>query len=410
MKKAQQRKILKAKQEGITLIALVITIIILLILAGVTIAALTGDNGILRNAGKAKKETEQAKEDELRKLTQAEATTYTEEHEYRDVNGETVTIPAKCAVSQVEGENTLEEGLVIIDINGNEWVWIEVPRNIVFTTAINQFDYANLKNDLIKYAHVYREGAKGQGRYWDDKYHESCGISNASEYEQLYNNMLSSIYINEGFWIGRYETGYSKELSRTENNSITEIPKIQKNLYPYNWVTCSQAQALSSIISPDNNKNTSLMFGIQWDLVCRFLEEKSNLSESQINSNSTSWGNYSNASFELSMGQYAIYDQITNTLKEWNTINDTYLKKDSGNDNIILISTGASEYSKRMNIYDFAGNMWEWTLEFNISSDNYPVRRGCGYRNLGSTHPASNRGSGTPTESGDSIGFRIAMF
>mgnify|MGYP002562860869 CR=1 FL=1 len=49
--------------KGITLIALVITIIVLLILAGVTIATLTGDNGILKKAGDAKTQTEQAKED-----------------------------------------------------------------------------------------------------------------------------------------------------------------------------------------------------------------------------------------------------------------------------------------------------------------------------------------------------------
>ena len=51
---------LKMKERGITLIALVITIIILLILAAVTIAALSGDNGILSNAAKAKQETEKA--------------------------------------------------------------------------------------------------------------------------------------------------------------------------------------------------------------------------------------------------------------------------------------------------------------------------------------------------------------
>ena len=80
------------------------------------------------------------------------------------------------------------------------------------------------------------------------------------------------------------------------------------------------------------------MFGIQWDLVCKLIKEKSNLSESQINSNSTSWGNYSNASFKLTMGQYAIYNQTTNTLKNWNTIADSYLKINSGSDNMTLIN------------------------------------------------------------------------
>ena len=60
MKTRSNGKKLKKGNYGITLIALVITIIILLILAGVTIAALSGDNGILSNAAKAKEETEEA--------------------------------------------------------------------------------------------------------------------------------------------------------------------------------------------------------------------------------------------------------------------------------------------------------------------------------------------------------------
>ena len=58
------RKIVK-KQKGITLIALVITIIVLIILASITIGTLNGDNGILKNAGKAKEDTEISDEKEI---------------------------------------------------------------------------------------------------------------------------------------------------------------------------------------------------------------------------------------------------------------------------------------------------------------------------------------------------------
>ena len=58
IKTAKKQKLKESK--GITLIALVITIIVLLILAGVTIATLTGDNGILKKAGDAKEQTEKA--------------------------------------------------------------------------------------------------------------------------------------------------------------------------------------------------------------------------------------------------------------------------------------------------------------------------------------------------------------
>ena len=64
----------KIKQgNGITLIALVVTIIVLLILAGVTIAMLSGENGILKKAAEAKTKTEQAQLDEQVKLAQMDA-------------------------------------------------------------------------------------------------------------------------------------------------------------------------------------------------------------------------------------------------------------------------------------------------------------------------------------------------
>ena len=62
------KKELQAKERGITLIALVITIIILLILAGITIGLVTGDNGILTQASKAQEKTVQAQEEENIKL------------------------------------------------------------------------------------------------------------------------------------------------------------------------------------------------------------------------------------------------------------------------------------------------------------------------------------------------------
>lgn len=59
-------------QKGITLIALVITIIVLLILAGVSIAMLTGENGILKKAGEATTNTTDAEVEEAIKLAVAD--------------------------------------------------------------------------------------------------------------------------------------------------------------------------------------------------------------------------------------------------------------------------------------------------------------------------------------------------
>ena len=77
------------KEKGITLIALVITIIVLLILAGVAIAMLSGENGILRKAAEAKTKTEEAQKQEEARLTDMELTTYfaTNNLKYKCSNG-----------------------------------------------------------------------------------------------------------------------------------------------------------------------------------------------------------------------------------------------------------------------------------------------------------------------------------
>ena len=76
------------KNSGVTLISLAVTIIVMLILAGVTMATLTGDNGIISNARKSANKSEEAKKEEKRKLAQGEAALNMSETEY---NG--VTIP-----------------------------------------------------------------------------------------------------------------------------------------------------------------------------------------------------------------------------------------------------------------------------------------------------------------------------
>ena len=393
----QEENKFKRKEDGITLIALVITIIVLLILAGVTIATLTGENGILTKAQQAKTETEKAEEYELRKLTQGEAATYLEEHEYTDVNGEKVTIPAKCAVSQVEGENTLEDGLVIIDANGNEWVWVEVPRaEEVYQNAGINLDVNNITDeqcniiyeDLDNYASAYRDS-----NYSDTFYStKQGGFSDANEYNTAKNDMLRSVYKNGGFWIGRYEVGIENSYRSygddyTTEHPITETPVIKVNAYPYNYVRCSQAQTLSKQLSI-GGKTGSLMFGIQWDLTCKFLETKGGLSQEELkggdgveNTNWSNWGNNNIGSITLLRGKYNKNPVDTNS--QWL---DVIQGKKNGQ---MLLTTGASDDTRKMNIYDFAGNEWEWTLEYTGDASRPCIARGGCFNSISS--PAIER-------------------
>ena len=114
----------------------------MLILAGVTIAALSGDNGILKNAAKAKEETEKAEEEESSKLAALEAATNLKNIEYIDVNGDKAIIPAGFTVSKVEGENIIKDGLVIIDSEENEFVWVPVSIEKFETDFIRKDGYS----------------------------------------------------------------------------------------------------------------------------------------------------------------------------------------------------------------------------------------------------------------------------
>lgn len=128
-------------------------------------------------------------------------------------------------------------------------------------------------------------------------------------------------------------------------------------------------------------KKSSLLFGIQWDLVCKFLETKTDLSIDDIKSDSTNWGNYKNASLKLYTGKYNI--EPWNSASVWNSFHvnkENYVTdfKTSSDENYNqLLTTGASEQTNKMNIFDLAGNEWEWTLEHGTSNTDYPcVARG----------------------------------
>ena len=426
----------KKNTRGITLIALVITIIVLLILAGVTIVALSGDNGILTRAKEAKERTEQAQKDEEKTLSNMENVLGV--YNFKNINKEDTNPAEVVPENSIVLEDDANDGIVIKDKNNNEWVWVEVPKTIVFadlsidiTKELTEQNYNDIKNKLIDYAATYR------GSYSDEWYAmdgstlvtastsnlteeqrnltNGCGLT-YDEYKIAYQKMLRSVYTYGGFWIGRYEAGIEGSIddltkARTAH-FIIQIGKSlkainQKNAIPYNYIYCSEAQALAEEMIPDNNYSSSLMFGIQWDLICKFLEMKSGLTVADINFNSTSWGNYNNAKIEnITTGKYAIHNS---SLGAWTKIMDSYVKPDSGDDYRTLLGTGISDYTKKMNIYDLAGNEWEWTLE-KTSNEIYPCsHRGGSFYDLGSSSAVSYHGYNGVTYSGNAVSFRPVL-
>ena len=313
--------------------------------------------------------------------------------------------------TQVEG-TTLENGLTIQDSKGNQYVWVEVPKTSeVYPTAglnITEFttdEYTKIETDLHTYTNDYRESGY-KDEYYSD---ETTGLTSA-QYTELKQKMLKSVYKNGGFYVGKYETGIenSPKTDGDENTAPTEIPVIKQNAYPYNNVTCSQAQTLASNME-SGNYTSSLMFGVQWDLVLKYLETKGT-AQADLKNNSTNWGNYWNNSWNITNenSKYAILD--TNTYELGNWTSGAYGTKTS--EDIILLSTGASDTFSKQGIYDVAGNIWEWTLEY--TSESYlpcAYRGGC-YSNYGNYDgsPAVERFYSTTIFYDNGVGFRGSLF
>ena len=313
--------------------------------------------------------------------------------------------------TQVKG-TTLKNGLTIQDSTGNQYVWVEVPKTVkVYPTAglnITEFttdEYTAIEADLHTYTDVYRDGTS-----YKDEYYSEVGLTN-DQYTNLKKTMLKSVYQNGGFYIGKYETGIENKpkTSYSVDTAPTETPVIKRNAYPYNYVTCSQAQTLASNMESGNH-TSSLMFGVQWDLVLKYLETKGT-SQVDLKTDSTSWGNYYNNAWNItnSNSKYAIYDD---KLENFDWTSGAYGIKDS--DTIVLLSTGASDDFSKQGIYDLAGNVFEMTLEHTNSISRARPRgtctaRGGGFYSWEDKNPVSVRLDISEIEFIGN-GFRVSLF
>ena len=400
-----------SNQTGITLIALVVTIVVLLILAGVSISALFGDSGIIDRAKEAQNETNQATERDKKEIK--ELSNWLDSKINGTTGGGTTggdDNPPTSDLPSVANETTpyypdetftkdpdtnLDNGLVIKDSIENEYVWIEVPKSLYANSSYNtetttgdkkpssSTDYDKIEYCLHKYTDYYRRNKSGTLTSYKDTYYSDAttGLTSA-KYTELKQKMLKSVYENGGFWIGRYEAGITKNRT-SKDEEITAAPlskagTVENPVYSYTYVRCSQAQTLASQLSTEKSYTSSLMFGVQWDLVLKHIEVKEVAKgtalatiQSALRSDSSSWGNYASSG---------------------------------------VILTGSNETYKKMNIYDLAGNVWEWTLEY-TSNTSFPCAdRGGHYGNYGSDYPASSRNGSNTANSDSRLGFRLSLF
>ena len=217
-KKEITTKKIKRGVKGITLIALVVTIIVLLILAGVSIAMLTGQNGILTQAQRAKEETEQATVEEQKGLTQMEANINLENTEYVDSKGKKAIIPAGFAVSSIEEERNIDTGLVVIDKNGNEFVWIPVENVVANDTseANNKKAMSLLDSSTGNYS----------GIIYDFKVNEDNSITSSVRTTNYFEPKLA-VWNDTDQQLGKYGYGSKEEFLETMqteyNNMVISV-------------------------------------------------------------------------------------------------------------------------------------------------------------------------------------------
>ncbi len=441
--------------RGITLIALVITIIVLLILAAVSIATLTGENGILTRANDSKSQTEIGEEkeaiglayngvmaenrdngvnasdlqDELisngynatasgsnpitvkfndsQRIYEIDANGNIIEAETGEVTPPTGSLPSTTDTTPFLPDGATptntkwDTGVTIKDSNNNEWVWIVVPKSEMpdGLTFENDEDYTTLETALQTYAQDYR-----QARYTDEWY-EGCGLDQG-KYITFKKNMLKSVYKNGGFYIGKYEVGSFDNPVTARDTTRKAV--IQEGAFPYNWVSCSDAEGLSEELAI-GGKTSSLMFGIQWDLVLKYLEVNgnwdttSNIALYYLNTNSSSWGNYQDVSFDIVKGMYSD-DEGAN----YSQVNEEKYNKPMSN---VLFTTGVTERNSMLNIFDLAGNVREWTLEKDGDYNDVSVYRGGGGDVTGSAFPVVGHSTNIKSTSNSyNLGFRPTLF
>ena len=392
------------KNKGITLIALIITIIILLILVGVSInLAIKGD--LFGSAEKAvsgtndKTAQEQTRVDELmgelgrveeqqRQQEEAEkqknlpGTRVTENTKYiRD--GKTAWIPKGFTLSGIKSEQSIDNGLVIYDIpegitpdwtnpdsvktKYNQFVWIPVE--------VKSTDTENSIASFYRSAWTENTATGGERTGLSTDYTEPDSTNDTADKTGIADQiteLTKSIYKYGGFYIGRYEAGSTTE--RQQNSSQTAEFVVQQDKYPYNYVKWGKSMSdvsegavylcnnLYSKTNANYGATSMLCTGASWDSMLDFIKDSSH----SVTDNIT-WGNYYNSkTYTIKRGKYAVYNTSNYTLGKFQDVDNEYSKEKNKS---ILLTTGTTERNSSKNIYDVAGNLYEWTTESYSSSN-----------------------------------------
>ena len=410
-----KNKKMKKEEKGITLVALVVTIVVLLILAGISLNLVIGNEGILTRSKDAADKYGRQTENEQQGLNDVDdwmdeqfggagmqkVTVNTKAKKNGTINGQDPNInnplipkgytpidagDAKWGDgSSSPAQSSVDNGLVIKDDNDNEWVWVPIEASVLssmYTTSKKE-NGETISGDVGVATNLYTKSTT-IGKTGDTKT-LSRSTPNTTSYREpdlIVGSDSASYDKNESYYktILGFDTPKAMAEAFTADyaNMITSIQKyggfyigryelsnegVQKGkatLTDTNWYNLYKK---CTTLNASDKVESKMIWGIQWDLACDFISKKG---EQKSIINSTAWGNYSN-----STGYAAVMDGET---------------KKYGSKQV----TGYSEYWKANNIYDLAGNCTEWTQEANDT--NYRASRGddCNYNGPASSRDVSN--------------------
>ncbi len=231
---------------------------------------------------------------------------------------------------------TKDTGLVISDVQGddlnntkqgNQFVWVPVEKIEDFHTIEGYFE-GNLDNRLVDSIEPNNNGYRTE----------------VVDYE----NMKKSVEVHQGFYIGRFEAG--KEAQKVvvkKNKPVYTNIKWGNSMTDHTGGAVELAQNFIQDKPYKNSVTTTLCYGVQWDATMQFLDNnylKNKCDENSYVRNSSDKGSYNVSS---------------------------------------LIETGSNDNYSVKNIYDMAGNAWEWTMESYNYQDNSKNARGGSYKRTG---------------------------
>ena len=357
IKEAKSKRILKG-ENGITLIALVITIVILIILATVSINVVLGEGGLIQRAQQAKELTEQAVLEEQQGLNslmseftnimaedqnppeekseveeaKESGTPFEDTTTITDDLDNPVTVPGGFHLAEDSGTK-VEEGIVIEDDSGNQFVWIPTGEYNVSTTISST---GKLTNALSRRTFTDSDSTLVNGDDEIEGYYYGEGNSSSIAYGEIDAFLSSAKPVTEGgkggFYVGRYEQG--------EGNVCVA------GVNPYTNLSRDGAKNQAEAMYSGNVFVTSqLISSYAWDTVLNFICQTNEEGYLLATTTSSSYGNIGTDN-ETQTGQYKV---------------------------------NGVESDKYSNIYDLLGNCYEWSTEYprEIPDVRYPcIHRG----------------------------------